>query len=318
MSVQFGSAVRIAGLAILWGSSFLWIKLALEAFSPIQITVIRMALGATILVVVLWALKLSLPKGKKIWLYLAVAAIFGNVVPYFLFAVGEQEVSSAIAGVVNATAPIWTVLLTVAAYRSATSAKRNGFSLILGFIGALLIFSPWNQGTELMTWGALACLGAAMSYGVSYIYISHFLAREKTGVIPMATGQMICASVITLFFIPLLGWQPISYAATPVIALAILGVACTGLAYILNYRIITDDGATAAAIVVYLLPVVSILLGFIVLSETIPLQVIIGMIIVLVGVWKRQPMIEREEKTIKTAATTKAEHRKELIVKADD
>lgn len=295
MTIQIGSAARITGLAILWGSSFLWIKLALEAFTPIQITVIRMGLGALILIAVLWALKLKFPKGMRTWTHLAVAAAFGNVIPYFLFAVGEQEVSSAIAGVINATAPIWTVLLTVAAYRSATAAKRNRTSIVLGFVGALLIFSPWNQGTELMTSGALACLGAAISYGVSYIYISHFLAKEKSGVIPMATGQMVCASAITLLLIPLLGWESITPTVTSFVALGILGVACTGLAYILNYRIITDDGATAAAIVVYLLPVVSILLGFVVLSETIPLQVIIGMIIVLVGVWKRQPMIEREE-----------------------
>ncbi|WP_081687292.1 DMT family transporter [Glycomyces tenuis] len=283
MALRHLGALRVAALAVLWGSSFLWIKIGLEAFSPIQITVLRMALGAAVLLSILRLRGLGLPAGWTTWGHLAVAALFGNAIPYLLFGIGEETVSSATAGVINASAPLWTVLFTVLAYRSGRSAKQNAWSLALGFAGVLLIFSPWRYGSEIASWGGLACLAAAASYGVSYVYIGHYLARRKLGSLSMAAGQLICATAITLIMVPILGWPSSQWDLGPILAICALGAFGTGIAYVLNYRIITDDGPTAASIVVYLLPVVAVVLGMVFLGEHPGIQVIAGLIIVLVG-----------------------------------
>ena len=283
MSVRTAGAARVAMLALLWGSSFLWIKFSLEAFTPVQITVIRMALGAAVLLTILLLRGLRLPKGSMTWVHLVIAALFGNAIPYLLFGIAEQTISSGAAGVINATAPLWTVLITVLAYRNGQAARRNSWSLGLGFLGAVLIFSPWLHGSELASAGGLACLGAAASYGVSYVYIGRFLAKRELGSLRMAAGQLLCATAITVAAVPFFGWTAPQIEVGPVLALAVLGVFGTGIAYILNYRIIADDGPTAASIVVYLLPLVSVALGALVLGERVGAQVLAGMAIVLIA-----------------------------------
>ncbi|GAB3236469.1 DMT family transporter [Glycomyces halotolerans] len=289
MSPRLAGTARVAALALLWGSGFLWIKIGLEGFTPIQITLFRMSLGAAVLLVILRLSGLSLPRDRKTWGHLTIAAFFSNALPYLLFGIGEQTVSSATAGVINASTPLWTVLITVLAYRHGTSARRNAWSLIIGFAGVLLIFSPWDHTSEIASWGGLACLGAAASYGVSYVYIGKFLVKKDLGVLRMATGQLISATALTLAMMPLFGWTEPSWKATPILAILILGTLGTGIAYILNYRIITDDGPTAASIIVYLLPVVAVMLGVTILDEAIQAQVLIGTSVVLVAAKLRTP-----------------------------
>jgi len=102
---------RLAALALLWGSNFLWIKLALRGFAPAQLVFVRLALGALVLTVFLRARGDHLPRGRAVWAHLTLAAIFACVVPYLLFAYGEQRVDSSIAGLLNATTPLWTALI---------------------------------------------------------------------------------------------------------------------------------------------------------------------------------------------------------------
>lgn len=283
MASHYAGALRVAALAALWGSGFLWIKVGLGGFSPVQITALRMALGAAALLVILRLQGLRLPSERSTWGHLLVAALFGNTIPYLLFGIGEQTVSSAAAGVINASTPLWTVLFMVLAYRSGRSARRNAWSLALGLVGVLLIFSPWNLGADIASWGGLACLVAAASYGVSYVYIGHFLAKRELGVIRMAAGQLICATVLSFALVPFFGWPTPRLEVAPVLAVLVLGVLGTGLAYLLNYRIITDDGPTAASVVVYLLPVVSVLLGALALGERLEIQVLAGMAVILLA-----------------------------------
>lgn len=289
MIARYAGAARVAALALVWGSAFLWIKVGLLGFTPIQITAIRMVLGAATLLVILRWRGLRLPRTPATWGHLGVAALFGNAIPYLLFGIAEQYVSSSTAGVINASTPLWTVLFTVAAYRSGRTARRNVWSLAVGFGGVVLIFSPWRHGTEIASWGGLACLAAAASYGISYVYIGRFLAKRELGALSMATGQLLCATVLTLAIIPAFGWPAIGWSAAPFAAVIVLGALGTGLAYVLNYRIITDDGPTAASIVQYLLPVVSAVLGLTVLREPLQLQVLVGMVLVLIAARLRRP-----------------------------
>ena len=159
MAIGRGSLARLALLALLWGSSFLWIAIALRGFSPVQIAAIRLAVGALALVVILYSRGLRLPADGRVWLHLTVAALFGNAIPYTLFAVGEQHVSSSVAGVLNATTPLWTLVVAFASghERRVSAPKLAGF--VVGLAGTLLIFSPWQSGSQIASAGGPAGLG---------------------------------------------------------------------------------------------------------------------------------------------------------------
>src|SRR5688572_25843817 len=136
-----GSAARLAMLALLWGSGFLWIKLSLRGFSPVQITLVRLALGALVLVPIAMQRGLRFPTGRMVWLHLFVAALVANAIPYTLFGVAEKTIGSNVAGVLNATTPLWTLLV---AYLAGTDRHVNawrGLGIALGFAGTILIFT---------------------------------------------------------------------------------------------------------------------------------------------------------------------------------
>ena len=109
-----GGILRLTLLALLWGSGFLWIAIALRGLSPVQITLARLAMGAAVLVVLVYARGGRLPTGRRLWVHLVVAAFFANALPYYLFGVAEQQVDSGVAGVINATTPLWTLVLAYA------------------------------------------------------------------------------------------------------------------------------------------------------------------------------------------------------------
>ena len=283
MAIGRGSLTRLALLALLWGSSFLWIAIALRGFSPVQIVLIRLTLGAIVLAIIVYARGLRLPTSGRVWLHLTVAAVFANAIPYTLFAIGEQHVSSSVAGVLNATTPLWTLVIAFATghERRISAAKAIGF--IVGLAGTLLIFSPWQSGSQIASLGGLACLGAAASYGISYVYMDRYLARRGISPLVLSASQLTAAAVLLAVVLPFAGLQPIHFRWDAIAALAVLGILGTGIAYVLNYRLITDEGTTAS-VVTYLLPVVAVILGAAVLSDKITAQIIGGMLIVLVGV----------------------------------
>jgi len=141
---------RITLLALIWGSAFLWIKLADRGFSPVEVTLARLALGAAVLFAIARARQEQAPRSARLWGHIAVAAVFANAVPYLLFALAEQHVSSSAAGIINATTPLWTVALALAV--------RHQKSM-----------TSWQVA-------GLECLAASVSYAISYIYMDKFLA----------------------------------------------------------------------------------------------------------------------------------------------
>lgn len=274
--------VRMGFLALFWGSSFLWIKMGLVSFTPVQMTFIRLVLGASVLVVLCYAGRNRLPRDRRLWGHLAVAAFFGNAVPFTLFALGERSVDSGVAGVLNATTPLWVLVIAIVlrTERGLSATKIGG--LLLGFAGTLLIFSPWE--VSFASWDALVILLAAIMYAVSFAYIGRFISGRGVAPIALSASQIIAATGLTAVAMPVYGLAPIHLHWGAAVAVTILGVFGTGLAFALNYRIITDEGPTNAATVGYLLPVVSVLLGALFLHEALTPHVIAGMVVVLGGV----------------------------------
>ena len=275
---------RIALLALIWGSAFLWIKLADRGFSPVEVTLARLALGAAVLFAVMLARRQAMPRSRLLWAHITVAALFGNAIPYLLFAVAEQTVNSSTAGIINATTPLWTVILALAVRHQTTITIWQTAGLIVGFGGGLLIFAPWASGSDLTSAGALECLAAAFSYAISYIYMDRFLARRGMSPVTLSACQLLAASVMLAIALAVSGVKAPQFTAISVTAIVILGIIGTGLAYVLNYQIITSEGATIASTVIYLLPVVAIVLGVLVLNETVTATILAGIALILAGV----------------------------------
>jgi drug/metabolite transporter (DMT)-like permease len=213
-----------------------------------------------------------------------VAALFANAAPYLLFAVAEQHVDSSTAGIINATTPLWTVVLALAVRHQKSVTSWQAAGLIVGFAGAVLIFTPWHTAGGLVSAGGLECLAASISYAVSYIYMDRFLARRGLGSVLLSACQLLAASVMLAIALLVVGVQTPHVTAESVGALVVLGIIGTGFAYVLNYQIITSEGATVASTVTYLLPVVAIVLGVLVLGESITVIVLAGIALVLMGV----------------------------------
>uniref|UniRef100_UPI0007659813 DMT family transporter n=1 Tax=Streptomyces scabiei TaxID=1930 RepID=UPI0007659813 len=286
--MPLASTLRTALLALLWGSGFLWIKLALDhGLSPLAITVVRCALGAGVLLVLALVTRQRLPRDRRTWGHLAVAAFFCNALPFALFGIGEQSVDSGTAGVLNATTPLWALLLglLLGTDRPLSPARLSG--LLLGFTGVLLIFAPW-QRAGLMSQGALALLGAALSYAVAFAYMGRRLTGRDAP-LAVSAAQLLTATGWAGLALPAGSSLAAGVDLTALAAVTVLGIFGTGITFYLNYRLIADEGATSAATVGYLLPVVSIALGALFLDERVGPRVIAGMVVVLVGVALTRP-----------------------------
>lgn len=282
--MQVASLLRLLLLALLWGSSFLWIKIALDGLSPVQLTLARLAFGAAFLLALCAVTRLRLPRPGRLWLHLAVIAAIGQAIPFTLFGIGEQSVSSGLAGVLNATTPLWTVIVAVLARQERRLGPARIAGLLLGFGGTLLILAPWHSATAGTIAGSLACIAAAMCYAVSLVYSSRFVMGRGVAPLALATLQITLGAGLLALATPVLGRQPVRLETAVVVSAVVLGVAGTGYAFVLLNRLIGDLGPTSASTVTYLLPVIAVLLGAAVLGEELNARVLAGMVVVLLGV----------------------------------
>ncbi|MGW3807782.1 DMT family transporter [Micromonospora sp. NPDC005113] len=275
--------MRVGVLALLWGSTFLWIELTLDALTPVQVTLSRCVLGSAALLVVCLGSGRRLPRSGAVWGHIVVAALFCNALPFAMFSIGQQTIDSGVAGVLNATTPLWSVLIgiVIGSERGLRPLRLGG--LLLGFAGVVLIFGPW-QTTGPVGWGALAIVVAAASYAVGFTYMGRNLVGRGIPTISLSAAQLVAATGLTALTLPAGGLTLIEIDPKTLVAAVILGVVATGITFHLTYRIISAEGATNAATVGYLLPVVSVALGAIVLDEGLSLRIVIGMVVVLVGV----------------------------------
>jgi drug/metabolite transporter (DMT)-like permease len=276
--------VRLGLLALLWGSNFLLIAVALDAFSPLQIMASRLGLGAAALLIILLLSGQRLPTGLGVWKHLLFAAAVGNVVPYYLFAWAEQTVASSLAGVLNATTPLFTLAIAVASRQEARVTIDRVAGLAIGFLGVVVIMAPWQAGALGSLAGQLGVLLASTCYGVVFVYQRRFLTGRGTPPLALAAGQTFAATVLVSLATPVIVATPVEWSLTPLLSLLFLGTLGTGVAYAINFRLIQDEGATNASTVTYLLPVVAVVLGALFLAEEITVNVLAGTLVVFVGI----------------------------------
>jgi drug/metabolite transporter (DMT)-like permease len=278
-----GWRARFFTLAVIWGLSFLFIKEAVQVLAPLQVVAGRMVIGAATLLAFLAARSERLPRGIRTWAHLSVAATLNNVLPFTLFAYAEQRIGSALAGICNASAPLFAAVVALAALPDERLTRRRGLGLLLGFCGVFLVLGAWDGLAGHDPTGTLLALAGGLCYGVGFPYTRRFLTGSGNSSLSLAAGQLLCGSAILAVLTPVLSSAPTRLPVAPVLSVVALGALGTGVAYILNYGIIARAGATVAATVAYLMPLVSVLAGVVILGERLAWNQPAGAAVIIAG-----------------------------------
>jgi drug/metabolite transporter (DMT)-like permease len=284
---------RLVLLGAIWGMSFVLIKIGNRGFTPVQVSFGRMLFGLLALVPVLLAQRVNLPRDARTWGHLCVAAVLVNSAPFTLFAFGEQRVDSLLAGIWNGTTPLFVLVVVLLTLPEERPTRERALGLALGFAGVLVVLGAWRGlgGGELM--GSAACLAAAILYGIGFPYLRRNLATGGLAVPALAFGQLAMGPLQLALALPFAGGVPSAFSPGPLVAVAALGAAGTGAAYLLNYSIIREAGATAASTVTYLVPVFATVAGVAFLSERLTWNEPVGGLLVLLGVAASQGRLGR-------------------------
>ena len=264
--------------------SFVLIKLGNRGFTPVQVSLGRMLFGLLAVTPVLLAGRGRLPRDARTWAHLGVAAALVNSVPFTLFAFGEQHVSSVLAGIWNGTTPLFVLVVVLLTLPEERPTRERAAGLVLGFAGVLVVLGAWRGVTHGELIGSAACLAAAILYGIGFPYLRRHLATGGLTVPVLAFGQLAMATLELALIVPFAGGLPDAVPAVPLAAVAALGAVGTGAAYLLNYSIIRDAGATTASTVTYLVPVFATIAGVALLGEPLSWNEPVGGLLVLLGV----------------------------------
>jgi drug/metabolite transporter (DMT)-like permease len=283
-------------LAAIWGSSFLFIKVAVKEMHPTYLTLGRVGSGALALLVVLLITRQSLPRSPRVWVHLNLVSAFGVVLPFTLFGYGEQRISSVLAGIWNAATPLVVLPMALLVFRTERAALRKAVGVVLGFLGVVVVLGVWKGvgGTHLT--GQLLCFAAAACYGMAIPYQKKYLAGEPLSGLSLTAGQLLVATAQIAIVAPLVGGAPpnpgeLSWKAIgSVLSIGILG---TGLAFVINIRNVRLAGASAASMVTYVVPLFAVVIGMTVLGEDLAWYQPAGAVIVLVGVAVSQGALKR-------------------------
>ncbi len=284
--------------AVIWGASFIFIKIAVETLHPTWVAAGRTIAGAATLLIILVLMKEKLPRERWLWGHMIVPGVVGVAIPFSLFAYGEEHISSLLAGIWNATTGLWVLPFAVLVFRTEKFTVRSVVGLILGFVGVLVVLGFWHaDGGDLM--GQLMCAIAALCYGIYVPYTKKYITgRTKASGVALAAMQVSIGAIATTIAAIVLSGLPPSIGTWgwdvtgSILALGIFG---SGIALALNMRVIQIAGASTAAYVTYLIPVVAVALGILVLGESLAWNQPVGALVVLLGVAVAQGVFARKQ-----------------------
>lgn len=273
------SIVRLLLLSAIWGASFLFMRIGAPVVGPVLLIFARVGLAAVFLLLVGCYVKKSLELPRH-WKHYLVLGLFNSALPFLLFAFAAKTVSASLLSILNATAPIWAAAIGAIWFRSRLTAKML-FGMLLGVIGVGMLAGA--ETLALPNGGILAIaagLGAAFSYGIATTY-----TKTANIVEPFANahGSMWAATLLlapAALSAPQMQVMPPLYVTLSVIS---LGIVCSGVAYLLYFRLISDVGAVPALTVTFLIPVFGILWGTLFLGEQVGWHTLIGSLTVLTG-----------------------------------
>ncbi len=293
-------------LSAIWGASFALIKVAVDAgVPPVWVAAWRCLLGAAALWAVLAVRREAAPRDLATWGHSAVVAVLLNAVPFVLFSYGETRVSSVLAGVLNATTPLFTLLFALALVPGEPRpGPRRLVGLALGFAGVLTVLGVRHgsgtgggpgageglaAGSGAVV-GGLVCLAATCCYGAGFAYLRRHLSTRPHSATALSAAQITCAGAELAVAAPLAAGAPHWPGAGAAVALLVLGALGTGVAYILNLDLVRTAGTAVAAAVTYVTPLWSTALGVLLLAEPVGWNTLVGGLTVVAAVaLTRQP-----------------------------
>ena len=280
-------------LVVLWGSSFMLVRVSLEAFTPLAVTAGRLLIGAGVLALVLAALRRRVSRQPRHWLFFLAMASLGNVAPFFLIAWGQMAIPSGLTGILMAVMPLTVLLMAhfLVAGERLTRRRLAGFAL--GFLGVVVLTGPDARavlvGREASFISQLAVLGAALCYGVAAI-----VARRGPVLHPVvvAAPVLAIAGILagTLLLAAGAGGESGAVAMHgpverwPAAAMLALGALSTGLATVVYFTLIARAGPTFLSLINYLIPVWAVVLGAVALDERLPPRAFVALALILAGV----------------------------------
>jgi drug/metabolite transporter (DMT)-like permease len=270
-------------LAALWGASFLFMRIGASQFGPVALAFLRVA-GAALLLLPLVAARGQGGELRRHWLAIGVVGVVNSALPFLLFALAALALSTALMSVFNATTSIWGALVAWLWLGEKLTPSR-WLGLVIGVAGVVGLswgkadFRPGDHGVSAAL-GLAACVGAAMLYGLA----GNLAKRHLAGVPPLAlaAGSQLAATVV-LALPALWAWPAVMPGASAWVALAALAFGCTGLAYLLYFRLIAHAGAAQAMSVTFLIPGFALLWGWVFLGEQPSFSMLLGCAVILLG-----------------------------------
>ena len=270
-------------LGVVWGCSFIFIKLGLEFLTPFGVAFGRCALGAITLLIIVKIKKIKLPSDKSTWQKLWILSMLLNVIPGILFAYAEVHVTSVLAGIINATTPLATLIVMLIAFREERLKVEQIIGLIIGATGVMVVLGIWQGVGENQLTGVIALLIAVTCYGISFPYTVRNIIPLGLKPEAAATTQLIMAAITLLPFYLFDGISQDYYRPATFLAMLALGILGSGIAYIWNFSIIAAAGSSIASSVTYLTPVVAIIVGWVFLGEALSWYEPVGALLVIIG-----------------------------------
>ncbi|MFF9896002.1 DMT family transporter [Streptomyces longispororuber] len=275
--------LRFAFLSLVWGFSFLFIKVGTEGYAPFQVTFGRLFFGTLVVAAVLFAKRERLPRSWRTWGHLSVAALLLNAAPFSLFAYSELTIPSTLAGICNATSPLWGMALSLVALSEDRPTRRRVAGLGIGFLGVLTVLGAWHGFNGLDARGTAMALLASLCYPIGWIYVRRTLAGSGHSNLALTGAQLTVATLELAVVTPLFTSVPGHFPVVPLLAVVALGALGTGLAFLVQYELVAEVGPTTAQMVTYFTPVIATAAGVAVLGESLAWTTPVGAVIVLAG-----------------------------------
>lgn len=243
----------------------------------------RLFFGTAVLAVAMTVRRDRLPRGLRTWMHLTVAAFLLNALPFSLFAYSELTIPSTLAGICNATSPLWGMALSLVALSEDRPTRRRVAGLGIGFLGVLTVLGAWQGFSGLDVSGTAMALLASLSYPIGWIYVRRTLAGSSHSHLSLTGAQLLLATVQLAVVTPLFTTVPSSFPLVPLLAVVALGALGTGFALLVQYGLVAEVGPTTGQMVTYFIPVIATAAGVAVLGEQLGWNTPVGALIVLAG-----------------------------------
>jgi drug/metabolite transporter (DMT)-like permease len=284
---------------IVWGASFLFMKVALTGISPAQVAWTRIVLGALTLGALVLLRREKLSRSLKVWAHLLVLGLTFCVIPFLLFSWAQQHVTSGVASIFNATTPIMTAIMAWLVFRVEKLRLLQVLGIGVGIAGVVVIIAPW-QGVSLdgSLVAELAILGATASYGFSFAYMRRFVSNTGMSALAFTFGYIAMAGVVMAVLTPFLVLTPVRLDAGIIVSLVLLGCLGTGIAYVWNQNTVRAWGPTRASTVTYITPIVGVVLGILILGETVTWNEPVGVLVVFLGILLAQDRLRPRRRNV--------------------